>query len=167
MGNHEKEYDEEEQDEYDELAEKSANEEGKKNDENEIDSQKEKEYEEENGDLNVLWEEWISGISLLNGWWLPTYNDACSTVTILSYCKINMKLMYATFLVFWMQRKLQAIPQFTNDDLIPIYSKLILKISQPAHDGRGILMYIIVSLIFILVLKILFHVYDTLLIPFY
>ena len=32
-----------------------------------------------------------------------------------------------------MQRKLQAIPQFTNDDLIPIYSKLILKISQPAH----------------------------------
>ena len=66
-----------------------------------------------------------------------------------------------------MQRKLQAIPQFTNDDLIPIYSKLILKISQPAHDGRGILMYIIVSLIFILVLKILFHVYDTLLIPFY
>ena len=30
MGNHEKEYAEEEQDEYDELAEKSANEEGKK-----------------------------------------------------------------------------------------------------------------------------------------
>ena len=68
MGNHEKEYDEEEQDEHDELAENSANEEGKKNDENEIDSQKEKVYEEENGDLNVLWEEWISGISLLNGW---------------------------------------------------------------------------------------------------
>ena len=68
MGNHEKEYDEEKQDEYDELAENSANEEGKKNDENEIDSQKEKEYEEENGDMNVLWEEWISGISLLNGW---------------------------------------------------------------------------------------------------
>ena len=30
--------------------------------------QNEKENEEENGDLNVLWEEWISGISLLNGW---------------------------------------------------------------------------------------------------
>ena len=68
MGNHEKEYDEEEQDEYDELAEKSVNEEGEEYDEGEIDSQNDKEYEEENGDLNVLWEEWISGISLLNGW---------------------------------------------------------------------------------------------------
>ena len=54
MNNHpEKEYDEEEQDEYDQLAEKSSNEEGEEYDENDIDSQNEKEYEEENGDMNV------------------------------------------------------------------------------------------------------------------